>query len=102
EAMPMPHGLALRRPLARLGMGLDNYRRQPQGDDIDIDSAVEAWVHTLAGSSPDEAFSVESLRRRRELSVLVLLDVSGSAAEPGPTGRPVHQLQRLAAAALVT
>ena len=102
EAMSMPDGLALRRPLARLGMGLEHCRRQPQGDDIDIDAAVEAWVDALAGSSPDETFYVESLRRRRELSVLVLLDVSGSTAEAGPTGRPVHEQQRLAAAALVT
>ena len=41
----------------------------------------------MAGSAPDEAVYIESLRRRRDLAVLVLLDVSGSAAEPGATGR---------------
>jgi nitric oxide reductase NorD protein len=100
--IPMPDGRALRRPLARLGTGLARTRRQPQGDDIDVDAAVEARVEVLAGSPPDEAVYVESLRRRRDLAVLVLLDVSGSAGEPGPAGRTVHEHQRTAAAALTT
>ena len=78
----------MRRPLARLGMGLHRRHRQPQGDDIDIDAAVEARVEVLAGSVPDEAVYLDSLRRRRDLSVLLLLDVSGSAAEPGRSGAP--------------
>jgi hypothetical protein len=98
---PWPSGgHGLRRPLARLGMGLDRSHRQPQGDDVDIDAAVEARVEAIAGAAPDEAVYVDSLRRRRDLSVLVLLDVSGSAAEPAATGRTVHEQQRAAAAAL--
>jgi len=100
--MAMPDGRALRRPLARLGTGLSRTRRRPQGDDIDIDAAVEARVEALAGSPPDEAVYLESLRLRRDLAVLVLLDVSGSAAEPGPSGWTVHEHQRWAAAALTT
>jgi nitric oxide reductase activation protein len=91
---------ALRRPLTRLGIGLDRGHRQPQGDDIDVDAAVEARVEMLAGSAPDEAVYVDSLRRRRDLAVLVLLDVSGSAAEAGTSGENVHVQQRAAAAAL--
>jgi hypothetical protein len=98
--MVVPDALAFRRPLARLGKGLDRTRRRPQGDDIDIDAAVEARVELLAGSPPDEAVYVESLRRRRDLAVLILLDISGSAGEPGPARRPVHHHQRSAAAAL--
>ena len=92
--------ISLRRPLSRLGMGLYRRHRQPQGDDIDIDAAVEARVEVLAGSVPDEAVYLDSLRRRRDLSVLLLLDVSGSAAEPGTVGRTVHEQQRAAAANL--
>ena len=90
----------LRRPLARLGMGLDRCRRRVQGDDIDIDAAIEARVELMAGSAPDDAVYVESLRRRRDLAVLLLLDASGSAAEPGSAGQTVHEQQRAAAAAL--
>jgi nitric oxide reductase NorD protein len=92
--------IAVRRPLARLGMGLHRRHRQPQGDDIDIDAAVEARVEVKAGSVPDEAVYLDSLRRRRDLSVLLLLDVSGSTAEPGTVGRTVHQQQRAAIANL--
>jgi nitric oxide reductase NorD protein len=88
--------IGVRRPLARLGMGLHRRHRQSQGDDIDIDAAVEARVEVMAGSAPDEAVYLDSLRRRRDLSVLLLLDVSGSAAEPGTVGRTVHQQQRAA------
>ncbi|MGV0870801.1 VWA domain-containing protein [Mycolicibacterium sp. XJ879] len=91
---------ALRRPLTRLGIGLDRCHRQTQGDDIDVDAAVEARVETLAGSTPDEAVYLDSLRRRRDLAVLILLDVSGSASEAGTFGQTVHEQQRAAAAAL--
>ncbi len=91
---------SLRRPLTRLGIGLDRTHRQTQGDDIDVDAAVEARVETIAGSAPDEAVYVDSLRRRRDLAVLVLLDVSGSVAEAGTFGQTVHEQQRAAAAAL--
>lgn len=92
--------IGVRRPLSRLGMGLHRRHRQAQGDDIDIDAAVEARVEVRAGSAPDEAVYLDSLRRRRDLSVLLLLDVSGSAGEPGTVGRTVHEQQRAAVANL--
>jgi hypothetical protein len=99
-AQAIDGAIGVRRPLARLGMGLHRRHRQPQGDDIDIDAAVEARVEVMAGSAPDEAVYLDSLRRRRDLSVLLLLDVSGSTAEPGTVGRTVHQQQRAAVADL--
>lgn len=93
--------ISVRRPLARLGMGLHRRHRQPQGDDIDIDAALEARVEVRAGSVPDEAVYLDSLRRQRDLSVLLLLDISGSTAEPGTVGRTVHQQQRTAVAHLM-
>jgi Mg-chelatase subunit ChlD len=100
STMQLPSGLALRRSLARLGTGMIRCRRQPQGDDVDIDAAVEAHIDTLAGAPhPDDTY-VESRRWRRDLGVLVLLDISGSAGEPGAAGRSVHEHQRLAAVAL--
>ncbi len=92
--------ISVRRPLARLGMGLHRRHRQPQGDDVDIDAAVEAHVELVAGSVPDEAVYLDSLRRRRDLSVLLLLDISGSTAEAGTVGRTVHEQQRTVVANL--
>jgi nitric oxide reductase activation protein len=100
-ALALPDAHALRRPLARLGMDLERRHRQLQGDDIDVDAAVEARVELVAGSAPDEAIYVDSVRARRDLAVLILLDVSGSAGEPSATGVPVHEHQRAAAAALM-
>ena len=97
---PLAQDVALRRAVARLGVGLINCRRQRQGDDIDIDAAVEAHVDLAAGSPHDDDFYVGTLRRRRDLSVLVLLDISGSAGEAGTAGRTVHEHQRATAASL--
>jgi hypothetical protein len=92
--------IALRRALARLGVGLTRCRRRAQGDDIDLDAAVEARVDRIAGSPHEGDTYIEHVRRRRDLAVLVLLDVSGSAAEPATGGKSVHDHQRMTAAAL--
>lgn len=90
----------LRRSLGRLGLGIDRCHRQAQGDDVDIDAAIEARVGMMTGSAPNEALFIDSVRCRRDLSVLLLLDTSGSAAEPAANGKTVHEEQRAAAAAL--
>jgi hypothetical protein len=99
-AFAPPDSHALRRPLARLGMDLERCHRQTQGEDIDIDAVIEARVDTMVGSAPDEGLYIESVRRRRDLAVLLLLDISGSAGEPSPIGGSVHDHQRTAAAVL--
>jgi nitric oxide reductase NorD protein len=101
-ALPFPllDTHAFRRPLARLGMTMERRDRQLQGIDIDIDAAVQARVEAIAGAAPEEAVYVDLVRRRRDLAVLLLLDVSGSAGEPSAMGGTVHEHQRAAAAAL--
>jgi nitric oxide reductase activation protein len=91
---------SLRRPLARVGLGLERRNRQLQGDDVDIDAAIEAITAHAAGRVPDEACYVDSVRRVRDLAVLVLLDISGSAGDTSRTGGTVHEHQRAAAASL--
>jgi nitric oxide reductase NorD protein len=98
----VPNTRGLRRALGRLGMEFERCHRQLQGDEIDVDAAVELCVEMKAGSAADEAVYREAQRRRHDLSVLVLLDVSGSAGEPSTSGVPVHEHQRAAAAALLS
>lgn len=93
------HGLHA--ALARLGTALTPWRRRPHGDDVDLDAMVERSVSLATGTPPTADVYIERLRRRRDLSVLILLDVSGSAAEPGTGGRSVHEHQRDAAAGLL-
>lgn len=92
----------LRRRLARLGVGLEPTRRERQGDDLDLDAVVELEVERQAGDTAGHArVYVDHLRRRRDLGVLVLLDISGSSGETDAAGRSVHAHQREAAAALL-
>ncbi len=97
---PGPEAVAVRRSIARLGLDLERRHRQAQGDDLDIDAVVEARAELAAGSAPDENLYIDRVRRRRELSVLVLLDISGSAGEPSESGGSVHDHQVAAAIAL--
>ncbi|WKG05694.1 nitric oxide reductase activation protein NorD [Mycolicibacterium sp. HK-90] len=94
--------LGLRRPLSRLGTGAEICHRQPYGDDIDIDAAIENQIGVLAARDPDESFYLATARNRRDLSALILLDVSGSTAEPGMGRVAVHDHQRATVAALAT
>lgn len=101
-AAPSLDPAPLRRNLARLHLGLTPVHRRAQGDDIDIDAAVEAFVDEQTGYSPSTDLHIENVRRARDLAVFVLLDVSGSAGEPGVAGKTVHEHQVAATVALAT
>ena len=99
-ATPGPRTTDLQRTLARLGVALERHRRQPQGDDIDLDAAVESRIAARSGHTPAEAVYLETQRTRRSLSVLVLVDVSGSSAERAATADDVLGHERRATALL--
>jgi nitric oxide reductase NorD protein len=52
--------------------------RQPEGDRLDLDACIVAAVAKRAGDTPDPRVYTVLQRRHRDLSVLVLLDVSAS------------------------
>jgi hypothetical protein len=90
----------LRRRLSRLGLGPKVVRRQPDGDDLDIEALTDLFVDLRAGYSPPEHIYLERRKLARDLGVLILLDASGSATETDAEGRSVHEHQRRAAATL--
>jgi len=100
-AIDPPASRELRRRISRLGVGLERTRRQVQGDAIDIDAAVESRVQFLAGATPGDGLYIDSQRRRRSLAVLVLLDISGSAAGGTAGSVTIHERQTAAAFALM-
>jgi nitric oxide reductase NorD protein len=53
-------------------------RRQKDGEDVDIDAAVEAFADQRAGLSPSEDLFTRIDRQERNIAVLFLLDMSGS------------------------
>ena len=99
-AVAPPASGDLRRRLARLAVALERRRREAQGDGIDIDAVVEARVDLAAGSSPSDRLYIETQRKKRSLSVLFLVDASGSSGEQTGKG-DVLRHQREASALLL-
>lgn len=76
-------------------------RRQAEGDRLDIDSCIDAVISRRRGESPDPRIFVTSERRQRDLSALVLLDVSESTNDRlRAGGETVIALERQAVALL--
>lgn len=90
----------LRRRLARLGLGPKVVRRRPDGEDLDTDALIDLAVDLHAGHSSNDHIYLERRKIARNLGVLILLDVSGSATESDLNKRTVHDIQRRAAATL--
>ncbi len=90
----------LRRRLTRLGLGPRVVRRQPDGDDLDVEALTDLFVDLHAGYSPPERVYLERRKLDRDLGVLILVDASGSATDTDPAGLSVHEHQRRAATTL--
>ncbi|WP_109154281.1 VWA domain-containing protein [Azospirillum sp. TSO5] len=73
-------------------------RRQPEGDRMDLDACIDAMVSHRRGEAPDPRVHEVLVRRNRDLSVLLLLDVSASTDDPiAGGGRSVLSVEREAA-----
>jgi nitric oxide reductase NorD protein len=73
-------------------------RRQAQGDQLDLDAAIDAVIDRRLGRTPDPRVYARMERRFRDLAVLVLLDVSHSTNDVIPRiRRSVLDLEREAA-----
>jgi len=81
----------------------DTVRRERylrDGDEINADRLVHFLMERGADPSPRVDFYEKPRIARRDLAVLILLDVSGSAAEPTPDGPCILDLERHAALVL--
>lgn len=59
----------------------ERMRRQPEGEFLDLDACIDAVIAKRAGETPDPRVHGRYERRSRDLSVLVLLDVSESTRD---------------------
>jgi hypothetical protein len=75
-------------------------RRQSDGDDLDIDAALDAVVALRSGHAPDPRLFRLTRPCSRDLSTVIMLDSSASTAAPLPDGRSVLDVQVLAVALL--
>lgn len=83
----------LQRPLARVGIEPERHRRQAEGDSLDLSALLDYETDRRHGDNPDPYIYENSRLTRRDLSVLVLLDCSGSTAEDAG-GRVVFEEER--------
>jgi nitric oxide reductase NorD protein len=58
--------------------GLRRIRKLEEGDEIDVNAAIRALTDLRSGVQPDTRIMMRSLRKNRDISVLVLLDLSNS------------------------
>lgn len=61
--------------------GLKRLRKQTDGDDFDLDALIDAYKEIKRGTLPDLNLDQRLKRHQRDLSVLVLLDLSESTNE---------------------
>lgn len=58
--------------------GVQRIRKLEEGDEIDINAAIRAQIDLRMGIQPDTRIMMSSVRKTRDISVLVLLDLSKS------------------------
>jgi nitric oxide reductase activation protein len=61
--------------------GVQRIRKLEYGDEIDINAAIRAAIDIRMGLQPDPRIMMRSVRKTRDISVLVLLDLSESTNE---------------------
>lgn len=58
--------------------GVQRIRKQEDGDEIDLNAAVRAMIEMRMGENPDPRIMMRNVRKVRDLSVLLLIDLSES------------------------
>ena len=81
--------------------GVQRIRKQEDGDDIDLNAAIRAMIEIRMGEQPDPRIMMRNVRKVRDLSVLLLIDLSASTNDPvRGSDNTVLQLAREAAVLL--
>ncbi|MBK8456428.1 MAG: nitric oxide reductase activation protein NorD [Phyllobacteriaceae bacterium] len=83
--------------------GLTRQRKLEDGDELDINAAVEASVMARIGQQPDLRITMRNVVNRRDLAVVILLDLSESTNDRvRGSDRTVLELTREASALIAT
>jgi nitric oxide reductase NorD protein len=70
----------IKRKFERIRLEQKLLRRQKEGDEVDLDAAVEAYNDRRAGISPSEGLYLLRSRRERNIATAFLIDLSGSTS----------------------
>ena len=71
--------LGLRKLLSNVNNRFQQQRRQHQGDEFDIDAITDLFVDVHTGHTPSEKIYLSNRKKEKDLSILLLLDVSLSS-----------------------
>ncbi len=83
--------------------GVQRQRGLEDGDEVDINAAVDAMIAIRMGEQPSPRITMRNVLKTRDLSIVVLLDLSESTNETiGESEKTVLQLTREAAALVAT
>lgn len=85
---------AIRRRFEMLRGQRTPLRRQLDGDDLDLDACVDARADLRAGQPMAQALYRSQKRTKRDLAILLLIDVSGSTDGWVSSGRRVIDVER--------
>lgn len=85
---------AIRRRFEMLRGQRTPLRRQLDGDDLDLEACIDAQADLHAGHSMAQALYRSQKRTRRDMAILLLIDVSGSTDGWVSSGRRVIDVER--------
>ncbi len=71
--------LNLRKRFAQMDNMLEQVRRQPVGDEFDLDAVTDMYADLKACHTPDERIYLAKRKRKKDLAMLFLLDLSLSS-----------------------
>ncbi len=71
--------LGLRKMLVSVNNKMQQQRRQPQGDEFDIDALTDLFTDIRARRSPSDNIFLSRRKKEKDFSILVLLDISLSS-----------------------
>jgi nitric oxide reductase NorD protein len=82
ETLKRYHGMVLRikRQFERIRMGQTLLRGQKDGDEVDLDAAVEAVTDLHVGLCPSDRVFARLSRNKRDIATAFLIDLSGSTS----------------------
>ena len=71
--------MGLRKMLTSINNKYQQQRRQTQGEEFDLDALTDLYVDVHSGHTPSEKIYLSSRKKEKDISILMLLDVSLSS-----------------------
>ncbi len=71
--------MGLRKMLTTVNNKYQQQRRQTQGEEFDIDAITDLFVDVTSGHTPSEKIYLSKRKKEKDLSILLLLDISLSS-----------------------